>query len=94
MSLKNSAFLAFVGMMLLSAVFFGPSFAMTQVLAPVHMRSVASSLLLLVQIWTSAAGVVRECNRSRYHRVVSFFPDRGNLGRAFQYCYRAQLCNP
>jgi len=33
----------------LAAVFFGPSFAMTQALAPLRMRSVATSLLLFVQ---------------------------------------------
>src|SRR4051812_34941616 len=32
-----------------SAVFFGPSFAMTQAISPLGMRSVATSLLLLVQ---------------------------------------------
>jgi MFS family permease len=40
---------AFVGMMFMAAVFFGPSFAMTQALAPLRMRSVATSLLLFVQ---------------------------------------------
>ena len=34
---------------LLAAVFFGPSFAMTQALAALRMRSVATSLLLFVQ---------------------------------------------
>ena len=43
------AFPAFCVMMLLAAVFFGPSFAMTQALAPLRMRSVATSLLLFVQ---------------------------------------------
>jgi MFS family permease len=43
------AFPAFSVMMLLAAVFFGPSFAMTQALAPLRMRSVATSLLLFVQ---------------------------------------------
>jgi MFS family permease len=36
-------------MMFLAAVFFGPSFAMTQALATLRMRSVATSLLLFVQ---------------------------------------------
>jgi len=39
----------FGAMTLMAAVFFGPSFAMTQALATARMRSVASSLLLLVQ---------------------------------------------
>jgi MFS family permease len=40
---------SFASMMFMAAVFFGPSFAMTQALAPVRMRSVATSILLLVQ---------------------------------------------
>lgn len=40
---------SFVGMMFMAAVFFGPSFAMTQALATLRMRSVATSLLLFVQ---------------------------------------------
>jgi MFS family permease len=40
---------SFCVMMFLAAVFFGPSFAMTQALAPLRMRSVATSLLLFVQ---------------------------------------------
>jgi MFS family permease len=40
---------SFVGLMLTAAVFFGPSFAMTQALASLRMRSVATSLLLFVQ---------------------------------------------
>ena len=43
------AFPAFCVTMLLAAVFFGPSFAMTQALASLRMRSVATSLLLFVQ---------------------------------------------
>jgi MFS family permease len=43
------AFPCFGVMMFLAAVFFGPSFAMTQALAPLKMRSVATSLLLFVQ---------------------------------------------
>ena len=38
---------SFAGMMFMAAVFFGPSFAMTQALATLRMRSVATSLLLL-----------------------------------------------
>jgi len=40
---------SFVGLMFMAAVFFGPSFAMTQALATVRMRSVATSLLLFIQ---------------------------------------------
>jgi MFS family permease len=40
---------SFAIMMFLAAVFFGPSFAMTQALATLRMRSVATSLLLFVQ---------------------------------------------
>lgn len=40
---------SFVGLMLLAAVFFGPSFAMTQALATLRMRSVATSVLLFIQ---------------------------------------------
>jgi MFS family permease len=40
---------AFAAMMCMAAVFFGPSFAMTQALATLRMRSVATSLLLFVQ---------------------------------------------
>ena len=43
------AFTCFSIMMFLAAVFFGPSFAMTQALASLRMRSVATSLLLFVQ---------------------------------------------
>jgi MFS family permease len=45
----NVALVSFVGLMLMAAVFFGPSFAMTQALAPLRMRSVATSLLLFIQ---------------------------------------------
>jgi len=40
---------SFVGLIFMAAVFFGPSFVMTQSLATVRMRSVATSLLLFVQ---------------------------------------------
>lgn len=43
------AFPAFCITMFLAAVFFGPSFAMTQALAALRMRSVATSILLFVQ---------------------------------------------
>ena len=45
----NTALVSFVGLMFMAAVFFGPSFAMTQSLATVRMRSVATSLLLFIQ---------------------------------------------
>ena len=47
-SLPTTLF-SFVGLMFMAAVFFGPSFAMTQSLATVRMRSVATSLLLFIQ---------------------------------------------
>jgi MFS family permease len=40
---------SFVGLMFMAAVFFGPSFAMTQALATLRMRSVATSVLLFIQ---------------------------------------------
>jgi MFS family permease len=40
---------SFVGLMFMAAMFFGPSFAMTQALATLRMRSVATSLLLFIQ---------------------------------------------
>jgi MFS family permease len=40
---------SFVGLMFMAAVFFGPSFAMTQALATLRMRSVATSMLLFIQ---------------------------------------------
>ena len=40
---------SFAGLMFMAAVFFGPSFAMTQALATLRMRSVATSLLLFIQ---------------------------------------------
>jgi len=40
---------SFVGLMLMAATFFGPSFAMTQALATLRMRSVATSVLLFIQ---------------------------------------------
>ena len=45
----NATLTSFVGLMFMAAVFFGPSFAMTQSLATVRMRSVATSLLLFIQ---------------------------------------------
>jgi MFS family permease len=57
---------AFAMMMCMAAVFFGPSFAMTQALATLRMRSVATSLLLFVQtligqgIGPSVAGFISD----------------------------------
>lgn len=45
----DTTLVSFVGLMFMAAVFFGPSFAMTQSLATVRMRSVATSLLLFIQ---------------------------------------------
>ena len=45
----STALPGFVGLMLMAAVFFGPSFAMTQALATLRMRSVATSVLLFIQ---------------------------------------------
>jgi MFS family permease len=50
LSPQMSAVLPMFGAMtFMAAVFFGPSFAMTQAISPLRMRSVATSLLLLVQ---------------------------------------------
>jgi MFS family permease len=57
---------AFVGLMFMAAVFFGPAFAMTQSLATLRMRSVATSLLLFIQtligngLGPSAAGYLSD----------------------------------
>lgn len=40
---------SFCVMVVLASMFFGPSFAMTQALAPLRMRSIATSLLLFIQ---------------------------------------------
>ena len=40
---------SFCIMVILASMFFGPSFAMTQALAPLRMRSIATSLLLFIQ---------------------------------------------
>ena len=45
----TASLMSFAAMMFLAAVFFGPSFTMTQALATLRMRSVATALLLLVQ---------------------------------------------
>ncbi|MCC6203333.1 MAG: MFS transporter [Gammaproteobacteria bacterium] len=45
----NHAIPSFVVMVMLASLFFGPSFAMTQALAPLRMRAVATSILLFMQ---------------------------------------------
>jgi MFS family permease len=63
---RSVTLMAFAAMQLLAAVFFGPSFAMTQALATLRMRSVATSLLLFVQtligqgLGPSAAGALSD----------------------------------
>jgi predicted MFS family arabinose efflux permease len=56
---------SFVGLMLMAAVFFGPSFAMTQSLATLRMRSVATSVLLFIQtlIGNGLGPAATGCNR-------------------------------
>jgi len=46
---KSIVLPVFAAMTFMASVFFGPSFAMTQAISPLRMRSVATSLLLLVQ---------------------------------------------
>jgi len=63
---------SFVGLMLMAAVFFGPSFAMTQSLATLRMRSVATSVLLFIQtligngFGPSATGYISDWLRPAY----------------------------
>ena len=63
---RSIALPAFGAMMCMAAVFFGPSFAITQALAPLRMRSVATSLLLFVQtligqgVGPSIAGLISD----------------------------------
>ncbi len=45
----SSAIPSFIVMVILASLFFGPSFAMTQALAPLRMRAVATSILLFIQ---------------------------------------------
>ena len=67
-------FPAFVGLMFTAAVFFGPSFAMTQALATLRMRSVATSLLLFIQtiigfgIGPSLTGLISDRLRPAYEQ--------------------------
>ena len=65
-------FPSFVGLMFMAAMFFGPSFAMTQALATLRMRSVATSLLLFIQtligygIGPSITGLISDQLRPTY----------------------------
>ena len=78
-------------MMFLAAVFFGPSFAMTQALATLRMRSVATSLLLFIQtligngLGPSAAGTSATASRRLWQALAPLRPGdrrrRQHLGR-------------
>ena len=60
---------SFVGLMFMAAVFFGPSFAMTQALATVRMRSVATSLLLFIQ--TLIGNGLGPCHDGLHQRLAA-----------------------
>jgi MFS family permease len=65
---------SFVGLMFMAAMFFGPSFAMTQALATLRMRSVATSLLLFIQtligygLGPSITGLISDRLRPAYQQ--------------------------
>jgi MFS family permease len=65
---------SFVGLMFAAAVFFGPSFAMTQALATLRMRSVATSLLLFIQtligfgLGPSVTGLISDLLRTSFEQ--------------------------
>jgi MFS family permease len=65
---------SFVGLMFMAAMFFGPSFAMTQALATLRMRSVATSLLLFIQtligygLGPSVTGLISDSLREAYQQ--------------------------
>ena len=65
---------AFVGLMFMAAMFFGPSFAMTQALASLRMRAVATSLLLFIQtligygLGPSVTGLISDTLRDSYQQ--------------------------
>jgi MFS family permease len=67
-------FPSFVGLMFMAAMFFGPSFAMTQALATLRMRSVATSLLLFIQtligygLGPSITGLISDQLRPSYQQ--------------------------
>jgi MFS family permease len=65
---------SFVGLMFMAAMFFGPSFAMTQALATLRMRSVATSLLLFIQtligygLGPSITGLISDSLKTSYQQ--------------------------
>lgn len=65
---------SFVGLMFMAAMFFGPSFAMTQALASLRMRSVATSLLLFIQtligygLGPSVTGLISDLLEASYQQ--------------------------
>ena len=65
---------SFVGLMFMAAVFFGPSFAMTQALATLRMRSVATSVLLFIQtligngLGPSVTGLISDRLNPSFHQ--------------------------
>ena len=65
---------SFVGLMFMAAVFFGPSFAMTQALATLRMRSVATSVLLFIQtligngLGPSVTGLISDYLKASYQQ--------------------------
>jgi len=65
---------SFVGLMFMAAMFFGPSFAMTQALATLRMRSVATSLLLFIQtligygLGPSVTGYISDMLKASYQQ--------------------------
>jgi MFS family permease len=65
---------SFVGLMFMAAMFFAPSFAMTQALATLRMRSVATSLLLFIQtligygLGPSVTGRISDMLRDSYQQ--------------------------
>jgi len=65
---------SFVGLMFMAAVFFGPSFAMTQALATLRMRSVATSVLLFIQtligngLGPSVTGLISDSLRASFQQ--------------------------
>ena len=96
----NTTLVSFVGLMFMAAVFFGPSFAMTQSLATVRMRSVATSLLLFIQtligngLGPSTTGFISDWLRPslqgdslRYALVVIGVV---NIWAAFHYAWAAR----
>ena len=87
---------SFVALMFMAAVFFGPSFAMTQALATLRMRSVATSLLLFVQtligngLGPSVTGFISDRLAPSYPaELASLCPGHH---RCHQHLGRAALC--